>query len=144
MKKDKCKHLHPLHATYQRHLLLQSHLKRRMREARDRLYRSKVSFKSQYNLARLRQLTSSVLYMLIATPLPLKSYTSKTVFSPVGGVNTSWSLPGPGARKSVLRYWSPKAWRPMTIGFVQPGTGFGMRLRMMGSRKTVPPRMLRI
>ena len=32
----------------------------------------------------------------------------------------------------------------MTIGFTQPGTGFGTRDRMIGSRKTVPPRMFRI
>src|SRR3546814_14854573 len=36
--------------------------------------------------------------------------------------NTMRSLPGPGTRKSVARYWSPKAWRPTTIGSVQPGT----------------------
>lgn len=32
----------------------------------------------------------------------------------------------------------------MTIGLVQPGTGLGIFSRMMGSRKTVPPRMFRI
>ncbi len=47
---------------------------------------------------------SSVLYMDMATPLPLKSYTSMTVGSPDGGVKTSCSLPGPGAIKSVERY----------------------------------------
>ena len=42
--------------------------------------------------------TSSVLYMAIATPGPLKSYTSITVTAdPSAGVYTSWSLPGPGA-----------------------------------------------
>jgi hypothetical protein len=40
--------------------------------------------------------------------------------------------------------WSPNACRPMTMGLTHPGMGLGMRLRMMGSRKTVPPRMLRI
>jgi hypothetical protein len=30
------------------------------------------------------------------------------------------------------------------MGFTQPGIGLGIRSRMMGSRKTVPPRMLRI
>jgi hypothetical protein len=46
--------------------------------------------------------------------------------------------------KSVARYWSPKAWRPMMIGLVQPGTRRGTFLQMIGSRKTTPPRMLRI
>jgi hypothetical protein len=41
-------------------------------------------------------------------------------------------------------YWSPKAWRPTTMGRVQPGTSRGTFLQMMGSRKMVPPRMLRI
>lgn len=50
--------------------------------------------------------TSSVLYMAIATPLPLKSYTFMVVFSPpFSGEYTSCSLPGPGAMKSVDRYW---------------------------------------
>lgn len=30
------------------------------------------------------------------------------------------------------------------MGFTQPGMGLGIRARMMGSRKTVPPRILRI
>ena len=46
--------------------------------------------------------------------------------------------------KSVERYWSPNACRPITIGFVHPGTGFGIFSRMMGSRNTVPPRIFRI
>ena len=54
------------------------------------------------------------------------------------------SVPVPGMTKSVARYWSPKAWRPMTIGWVQPGTRRGTFLQMIGSRKTVPSRMLRI
>ena len=45
---------------------------------------------------------------------------------------------------SVARYWSPKAWRPITIGFVQPGTRRGMLEITIGSRKMTPPRMLRI
>jgi hypothetical protein len=86
-----------------------------------------------------------VLYIASATPLPLKSYTSSAVGSPPPrGVYTSWSFPGPGATKSVARYWSPNAWRPMTMGLTHPGTGRGMRSRTIGSRKTVPPRMLRI
>ena len=89
--------------------------------------------------------TSSVLYIASATPLPLKLYTSSAVGAPPScGVYTSWSLPGPGATKSVARYWSPNAWRPITIGLIHPGTGRGMRSRTIGSRKTVPPRILRI
>ena len=45
---------------------------------------------------------------------------------------------------SVARYWSPKAWRPTTIGFVQPGTSRGTFEITIGSRKIMPPRMLRI
>jgi len=41
-------------------------------------------------------------------------------------------------------YWSPNAWRPITIGRVQPGTRRGTFLQMIGSRKIVPPMMLRI
>ena len=41
--------------------------------------------------------TSSVLYIAIATPLPVKSNTFKVVGGlPSVGVYTSWSLPGPG------------------------------------------------
>src|ERR1700722_12924387 len=54
------------------------------------------------------------------------------------------SVPLPGNLKSVARYWSPKAWRPMMIGLVQPGTSRGTFLQMMGSRNTTPPRMLRM
>lgn len=32
----------------------------------------------------------------------------------------------------------------MVMGLLQPGTRRGMLLQMMGSRKTVPPRMFRI
>ena len=56
----------------------------------------------------------------------------------------SISLPSPGILVSVARYWSPKAWRPITIGFVQPGTRRGMFEITIGSRKITPPRMLRI
>jgi len=44
----------------------------------------------------------------------------------------------------VTPTWSPKACRPIQIGLVHPGTGLGILSRMMGSRKTVPPRMFRI
>ena len=50
--------------------------------------------------------TSSVLYIAKAMPLPLKSYTSRTVgFDPSCGVYTICNLPGPGATKSVDRYY---------------------------------------
>ena len=45
---------------------------------------------------------------------------------------------------SVARYWSPKAWRPMMIGLVQPGTNRGTFEITIGSRKMTPPRMFRI
>ena len=54
------------------------------------------------------------------------------------------SLPLPGTLKSVALYWSPKAWRPTTIGSVQPGIRRGTFSITIGSRKTTPPRMLRI
>ena len=53
-------------------------------------------------------------------------------------------MPGPGTTKSVARYWSPWAWRPMMIGSVQPGTNRGTLEITMGSRNTTPPRMLRM
>ena len=59
-------------------------------------------------------------------------------------VNVMVSLPLPGTTKSVARYWSPKAWRPMTIGWVQPGDQPRMFEQMIGSRKMTPPRMLRM
>src|ERR1700758_3050044 len=52
--------------------------------------------------------------------------------------------PGPGTTKSVARYWSPCACRPMMIGLVQPGTKRGMVDTTIGSRNTTPPRMLRM
>ena len=60
------------------------------------------------------------------------------------GVNVIVSVPAPGTTKSVARYWSPNAWRPMTIGLVQLGTSRGTLLITIGSRKITPPRMLRI
>jgi len=54
------------------------------------------------------------------------------------------SWPAPGTLKFVALYWSPWAWRPITIGFVQPGTRRGMLEMMIGSRNTTPPRMFRI
>ena len=53
-----------------------------------------------------RERTSSVLYIASAMPLPSKSYTLRTVGSdPSCGVYTICSLPGPGATKSVERYY---------------------------------------
>ena len=37
--------------------------------------------------------------------------------------------------------WSPKACLPMVMACVQPVTSLGMFLQMIGSRKTVPPRI---
>src|SRR4051794_31509792 len=80
-----------------------------------------------------------------ATPPPGKSKTSISFFSPpFSGVKVSVSLPGPGTTKSSARYWSPKAWRPMMMGLVHPGTSRGMFSMTIGSRKITPPRMLRI
>lgn len=45
---------------------------------------------------------------------------------------------------SCALYWSPYACLPITIGFVQPGMYRGMFLQTIGSRNTVPLRMLRI
>src|SRR3954447_2190391 len=87
----------------------------------------------------------SRLYIDSATPPSGKSKTSCSIGSPPSdGVKVSVSLPSPGITKSVARYWSPKAWRPMMIGFVQPGTSRGMFEMTIGSRKITPPRMLRI
>ena len=83
--------------------------------------------------------------MPMAVPPPGKSITSYSVGSPPSaGVKVIVSLPAPGTTKSVARYWSPWAWRPITIGCVQPGTSLGTFEITIGSRKTVPPRMLRM
>jgi hypothetical protein len=63
---------------------------------------------------------------------------------PSFGVKVRVSEPSPGTTRSVARYWSPKAWRPMTIGFVHPGTSRGTFEITIGSRKMTPPRMLRM
>jgi len=44
---------------------------------------------------------------------------------------------------SVARWMSPWAWRPMTIGCVQPSTSRGTFSQMIDSRKMVPSRRLR-
>ncbi len=83
--------------------------------------------------------------MPIATPPPGKSATSNSIGAlPSAGVYVIVTVPGPGTTKSVALYWSPWAWRPMTIGLVQPGTSRGTLDMMIGSRKTTPPRMLRM
>ena len=76
-------------------------------------------------LARAKpRIDSSTLYIASATPPPLNSNTSRSIGSPPSaGVNFTMSVPAPGTTKSVARYWSPNAWRPITIGCVQPGPG---------------------
>ena len=91
------------------------------------------------------RIDSSRLYMPSATPPPGKRKIWRSIVSPpLSGSKVIFSVPEPGMTMSVARYWSPKAWRPMTIGLVHPGTKRGMLPQMMGSRKTVPPRMLRM
>jgi hypothetical protein len=58
--------------------------------------------------------------MPMATPAPGKSNTSCSIGAVVADEGHR-QLAGPGTLKSVARYWSPKAWRPTTIGLVQPG-----------------------
>lgn len=118
-------------------------------------------------------LTSSVLYMPMPTPPAGKLYTSHSFgLLPSFGVNTILKVPARSATKSVALYcrdkrvaqargsrwgpgasraqlalgltWSPWACLPMVMGLVQPGTRRGMFLQIMGSRKTVPPRMFRM
>lgn len=117
-------------------------------------------------------LTSSVLYMPIPQPPPGKSYTSHSlVLLPSAGEKTILNVPGWLTTKSVALYckvtrgqcvsenkyikkktaslskkhtWSPWACLPMVMACVQPGTSLGMFLQMIGSRKTVPPRMFLI
>ena len=85
------------------------------------------------------------MYIASATPEPGAWNTSCSIGAePSFGVNVTVSVPSPGKRKSVARYWSPNAWRPTMIGWVQLGTSRGMLEMMIGSRKMTPPRMLRI
>src|SRR6185295_18947898 len=90
------------------------------------------------------RIESSRLYMLMATPAPGDLNTSRSITVPSSPTNFIVSVPLPGNLMSVARYWSPKAWRPMMIGLVQPGTRRGTFLQMIGSRKITPPRMLRM
>src|SRR5258708_6272590 len=81
------------------------------------------------------RIDSSRLYIARATPEPGKSKTLSSIGSPPSfGVKVRVSVPSPGTNRSVARYWSPKAWRPTTIGFGQPGTRRGMLLMAIGSR----------
>src|SRR5690242_3638656 len=76
---------------------------------------------------------SSVLYMVSATPSPLKLYTSKVWASPPpSGVKVIVSLPFPLITVSVARYWSPKACLPTIIGAVQLVTSLGILLITIG------------
>ena len=86
------------------------------------------------------------LYIPITTPPSSGMDTiSCTIGSlPSEGVKVIDTVPGRSTLKLVARYWSPKAWRPMTIGLVQPGTRRGTLDITIGSRKMVPPRMFRI
>ncbi len=80
-----------------------------------------------------------------ATPGPLVLITSRSIaWPPPSGVHESLSVPLPGNTKSCARYWSPKPWRATTTGLSQCGTMRGTFLQMIGSRKIVPSRMLRM
>ena len=71
---------------------------------------------------------SSRLYIDIAMPALGALKTSRSITVPSSPTNFIDSVPLPGNLKSVARYWSPKAWRPMMIGLVQPGTRRGTLL----------------
>ena len=92
-----------------------------------------ISAYSKQDLAKPR-IESSVLYMARPTPAPSNSWTVCTDSGPPpAGLKDSVSVPGPGMATSVARYWSPYAWRPTTMGRVQPGTRRGTLDMMMGS-----------
>ena len=86
----------------------------------------------------------SRLYIAMVTPPPGALNTSRSMTSPFSPTNFIVTRALAREHESVARYWSPKAWRPTTIGFVQPGTSRGTFLQMIGWRKITPPRMLRI
>src|ERR1700744_4386582 len=110
-------------------------------------YTGHLAFRPYANDARAKSRMESLkLYIPITTP-PFSGIetTSCTIGSlPSAGVKVSVTVPGFSTLKLVARYWSQKAWRPMTIGFVQPGTSRGTFEITVGSRKMVPPRMFRI
>src|SRR4029450_13832558 len=87
---------------------------------------------------------SSRLYIDIAMPQPGALKTSFSITVPSSPTNFIDSVPLLGNLMSVARYWSPKAWRPMMIGLVQPGTRRGTLLQVIGSRNPPPARMLRM
>jgi hypothetical protein len=69
------------------------------------------------------RIDSSRLYIPMATPAPRGLEHLALDGLPVSPTNRIVSVPLPGKWKSVARYWSPKAWRPTTMGCVQPGRG---------------------
>src|SRR5579872_7167838 len=88
---------------------------------------------------------SSVLYMLNATPSPLKWKTSNVwAAPPSSGGNVMVSFPLTFITVSVARDWSPKACLPTMIGAVQLVTSRGTFFITIGSRNTVPSRILRM
>ena len=110
-------------------------------------YTGHLAFRPYVNEARAKSRMESLkLYIPITTP-PSSGMdtTSCTIGSlPSAGVKVITTVPGLSTLKFVARYWSPKAWRPMTIGLVQPGTNRGTFEITIGSRKMVPPRMFRM
>mmetsp|Transcript_17819 Transcript_17819/g.38876 ORF Transcript_17819/g.38876 Transcript_17819/m.38876 type:complete len:238 (+) Transcript_17819:286-999(+) len=89
---------------------------------------------------------SLVLYIAMPTPPDPGNFITSHFSGglPSAGVNVISNVPALSATKSVARYWSPYAWRPTTMGFCHPGTSRGMFPKTMGSRNTVPLRMLRM
>ena len=82
----------------------------------------------------------SKLYIERAIPGPGKLNTSYFFSSfPSSEVHLISNFPLPGTKKSVARYWSPKACLPIITGSVHEGTSFGIFLQIIGSLNTVPP-----
>src|ERR1700758_4580724 len=105
-------------------------------------YTGHLAFRPYVNEARAKSRMESLkLYIPITTP-PSSGIdtTSCTIGSPPSaGVKVIATVPGRSTLKLVARYWSPKAWRPMTIGLVQPGTNRGTFEITIGSPEKVPP-----
>src|SRR6201997_5734031 len=105
-------------------------------------YTGHLALRPYDNEARAKSRMESLkLYIPIPTP-PSSGMdtTSCTIGSlPSAGVKVIATVPGRSTLKFVARYWSPKAWRPMTIGLVQPGTNRGTFEITIGSRKKGPP-----
>src|SRR5271156_6903061 len=91
-------------------------------------YTGHFAFRPYANDARAKSRMESLkLYIPITTP-PSSGIdtTSCTIGSlPSAGVKVNVTVPGRSTLKLVARYWSPKACRPMTMGFFQPGTNRG-------------------